>query len=482
MRFKSIIANSIFFQNNNNVVSFNGLRKKNAPYFIIWILYYAWVIAFASWWTASPLTENVFSIQLRSIMHSVNLISSAAFIFIIRKEWFVKASHIGAILIIACMILFFTAPTPHVQILAAVLGSIAIGCVNISILIPFVFALNNTEKLYAVVGSNALIQLISFFLEDSTSSSLFGNMEVVICFFILTTALYSVIFFKNGDVTNRDDNKNNTPEFHTRIYLTIFFNCVIAILCKGAGKGILNIAAVGSDLPVLLWYYIGGLIGCLIFILIYAFCKKAFIWLGNITFSSVAMGLLCNALSAQVPELALAFAILLGIGNTVGMINMYYIIGVVGKKYNSMHYLRMSILLIGLCGGVSGIIVGNYISNIGTYQISVIASIVSSTVMTVFMLTSPIIAQTKYENCWAKDSQQIDIDNEELHLFNRYELSKRETEVCKLLLQGYTMRQVSGILSIAYSTVNTYCTSAYRKLGINSRTELLLLFKDYAIK
>jgi DNA-binding CsgD family transcriptional regulator len=76
----------------------------------------------------------------------------------------------------------------------------------------------------------------------------------------------------------------------------------------------------------------------------------------------------------------------------------------------------------------------------------------------------------------------MEIGNEQLHIFKKYRLTKREIEVCKLLLQGYTMRQISGILSLAYPTVNTYCTSVYRKLNINSRTELLLLFKDYNVK
>ena len=49
-----------------------------------------------------------------------------------------------------------------------------------------------------------------------------------------------------------------------------------------------------------------------------------------------------------------------------------------------------------------------------------------------------------------------EIDNDQLYLFRKYRLSKRETEVCRLLLQGYTLRQISAILSISYSTVNTY--------------------------
>jgi DNA-binding CsgD family transcriptional regulator len=63
--------------------------------------------------------------------------------------------------------------------------------------------------------------------------------------------------------------------------------------------------------------------------------------------------------------------------------------------------------------------------------------------------------------------------------FAGFSLSRRETDICKLLLEGYTMRQIAAILSISYSTVNTYCTSLYRKLNINSRPELMLMFKDY---
>ncbi|NLH00924.1 MAG: hypothetical protein GX488_03295 [Clostridiales bacterium] len=33
----------------DNVVHPNGLRRKNAPYLIMWVLYYAWVVTFATW-------------------------------------------------------------------------------------------------------------------------------------------------------------------------------------------------------------------------------------------------------------------------------------------------------------------------------------------------------------------------------------------------------------------------------------------------
>jgi DNA-binding CsgD family transcriptional regulator/uncharacterized protein YhhL (DUF1145 family) len=373
------------------------------------------------------------------------------------------------------MISSYALPSATLKTIAAVTGSVAIGCVNICILIPFVFTLNNTEKLYAVVTSNILIQLVSLIKEHSPA----GAVETIMSFALLIFSLIAVLFFRNEtDRAGDNDESVERPIMSPRVYLSLLFNCAIMILCKGAGKGILNIAVISAGPSVLTGYYIGGLAGCGVYVLVYAFTKKAYIWLGNLTFSSVTIGLLCNAFIPQAPRLAVPFAVLLGIGSTIGMINMYYIIGVIGKKYDSMRYIRLSILFIGTCGGISGIAVGNTISHIGTFDISILASVISAVVMISFMFVSPIMERADYINDWGWDSNNTEVGGRQLSLFKPYGLSKREAEVCNLLLQGYTLRQISAVLPIAYSTVNTYCTSAYRKLGINSRTELLLKFKD----
>lgn len=474
--------NSPLFES-GRVVSIKGLHKYNLPYIFIWIIYYGWVVSFATWWTASPITKNGFSTEIRTLLHTVILVSSGVFVFIIQKEWFIKTARIGAVMVIAGIGLFLISPNTQIQLLSAVMIGMALGCINTSILMPFVFFLNNTEKLYAVICSNVLISLISLFQEGNGGNYLHGGGDLLLSLVMLAIALCTTLFFKKSNLQAATETSSiDAPAFHLRIYLTLFFNCIFAILCKGVGKGILNIMASTSKYPVLMCYYLGGLAGCIAYFAIYALCKKSFIWLGNITFGCFAMGLFCNTFAVQIPGLAVVFAVLLGISSMVGMINMYYIIGVVSKKYDSLRYLRMSILFIGICGGVSGVAVGNFIHRRNTFEISMIASIVSAAVMILFIMLSAVVSQSQYYDDWAKDSEKTEIDNEQLHMFEKYRLSKREIEVCKLLLQGYTMRQISGILSIAYSTVNTYCTCAYRKLEINSRTELLLLFKDYIVK
>lgn len=469
---------------NNAVVSPKGLKNHNLPHILIWMIYYAWVIVFSTWWTASPLTENVFDANFRSIIQSVNLMSSAVFIMIIKKEWFVRMAQIGALLIIVGMGIFMTVPAVSVQLVCAIIIGISLGSININILIQYVFSLNNTEKLYAVVGSNLLINLLLFFQNANEGNNLQTKGDLLFSFIFLSIALSAIIFFKKRNVSSSDfdDNGIDNIKIPRRVYLTLFFNCVISILCKGVGTGILKLTAESFGNSVVVWSYIGGLAGCLIYFVLYAFASKAFLLLGNITFAFVSMSLLFYAFIPHVPVLDTPFAILFGIGNTVGMINMYYIVGVVSKKYNSIRYLKFSIIIIGVCGGVAGVVMGNFIHRVHTYETALIASVISAFIMMFFTILSPLLANNQYYSDWARDSELMDIDNNQSYLFRNYSLSKREIEVCKLLLQGYTLRQISAILLISYSTVNTYCTCLYRKLNINSRTELMILFKDYVAK
>lgn len=463
----------------SRVVSPKGLRKSSIPYLFIWAVYYAWVIAFTTWWT-SPGASDLFSGGTRSMLHSVNLLSSAFFVFVIHKDRYVSYAKAGALALVCSMgafLLFYQSPLGAV---AAVAVGISLGCVNISILMPFVFHLNNTEKFYGAVGSFVLIGLHALFVGSGGIAPLNEAGETVVSFVIMLAALSMILYFKRGDVPpdpspKRGEERVSIPP---RVYLTLAFNCIFAILGKGVGTGILDLTAARTSCPVMMWFAAGELAGCAFYILIYRFLGRSIHLTWNIVFGCLMMGLLCNAFAPQSDGAAAAFGALLGIGNTMGMVNVYYILGVIGKKYNSMRYIRLSILFIGICGGVAGVATGNLVSASAAMAASIGFSVVSAVVILLFLILSPVLSRTYYGDEWVEDAERPEIGDGKDGLFEGYHLSKREMEICRLLLKGYTLRQISAILSIGYSTVNTHCTSLYRKLSINSRTELLLLFQE----
>ena len=56
-------------------------------------------------------------------------------------------------------------------------------------------------------------------------------------------------------------------------------------------------------------------------------------------------------------------------------------------------------------------------------------------------------------------------------------LTQRESDTYYLLLQGYTLKETAKLLGVKYSTANTHMTELYKKLGVNSRAELIINYK-----
>jgi DNA-binding CsgD family transcriptional regulator len=462
------------------VVNHNRIRKQNYPYIFIWIVYYAWIIVFTTWWTASPQADIVLGIKNRTILHSLNLVSSAIFIIFIKKEWFIKTSKTGVIVLLVSMAVFILVHNRYISLISAIITGLTLGVVNTSLLMPFVFTLNNTEKFYSVLVSFILMNLMSLFIYYSSlwTSQASIRVDFICLYVIMAGALSAVWFFNKADIIHmaKDKIEKYIPK---RVYITLVINCLFIIFCKGIGKAILNITLINTELFIMNWHYIGGLIGCLIYFFIYAYSIHSIHYAWNITFGSTIIGLIFNTFVNHSPVFAILFSVFLGIGSTMGMINVYYIFGVIGKKYNSMKYIRLSIIFIGICGGIAAIAAGSFINHFSSEIFIEISTITSIFIMMILLILSPFFSRVYYKDQWAQDSQKIEINYENIHKYEKYCMTNREIEVCELMLSGYTLRQISAMLSIAYSTVNTYATNIYRKLNINSRAELFMLFKDY---
>ena len=56
-------------------------------------------------------------------------------------------------------------------------------------------------------------------------------------------------------------------------------------------------------------------------------------------------------------------------------------------------------------------------------------------------------------------------------------MTDREKEICTLLAQGNTNKQIAGILYISEGTVKNYISSIYEKTGVHDRAKLVALMK-----
>ena len=111
-----------------------------------------------------------------------------------------------------------------------------------------------------------------------------------------------------------------------------------------------------------------------------------------------------------------------------------------------MRYLKWSIVLIAM-RRVSGIAAGNIIHSVNN-SVLTLAPLATVAVMCLYGAGPAAGAGTVLRD-WARDSEMSEIDNDQLYLFRKYRLSKRETEVAGCFT-GLYPRQISAILSISY--------------------------------
>jgi DNA-binding NarL/FixJ family response regulator len=65
---------------------------------------------------------------------------------------------------------------------------------------------------------------------------------------------------------------------------------------------------------------------------------------------------------------------------------------------------------------------------------------------------------------------------------NSFKITEREIDICKLLCEGYTNKQICDQLYLTIGTVKNYVTSIYNKLGVSNRTSAVLFLKKINIK
>ncbi len=70
------------------------------------------------------------------------------------------------------------------------------------------------------------------------------------------------------------------------------------------------------------------------------------------------------------------------------------------------------------------------------------------------------------------------IDEEKLNqFFIKFEITNREKEVVKLLLEGYSYNRISETLFVSVSTTKSHVYNIYQKTGVNNKIELLNLIQ-----
>ena len=357
-------------------------------------------------------------------------------------------------------------------ILAAALMFGIGGCISESGF-SYVFLLNNAERFFSCAFMLILIGLIRWsgvcFDFDQWIRKAVAMLLVVPCCVCLFT------------VSSRDIDFPEKPakkSYDISIWLVLFiFASYFAIRITGFYS-----PAFSSPADAGVWGF--SAIILLVIIIVFQLTLKRSTWFICCIFyiSSVLSHIFWYTGKS---ELAYFFSELKNIGFPL----CFYLIGCVTNKFCDFKmHKRLIIICISL---VAVLYAGIDILHMYVTSTQLLASSAAAVSFIIFLLLSPVFSKYLFFSDWASEMKSINMvrsctdEAVEAHksgqscgaaIYNSV-LTPREKQLVLLLLQGKTLRQTAAELGLTVSTVSTYSKTIYKKLNINSRAELFLLFR-----
>ena len=170
----------------------------------------------------------------------------------------------------------------------------------------------------------------------------------------------------------------------------------------------------------------------------------------------------------------------LGVSHSLGLLSLYYVLGVYTKKYQNSRFYYVGVFLSALGYSLSLFLVTAFpldpTTNGRLWAVALV-------LIPLFLLCSALFfLHDRFDEEWVDDLKrsEVTLTDSLTAFFEESGLTKREKEVARLLLEGMTLRQIGAELGLSYPTINTYQNSIYHKLMISSRVELLLVCRPYS--
>ena len=462
-----------------NKLSIKSITRGNLPYFVGWIAVSIWLYAYFL-----PMGDFAIKVSLfeeivgdTSLYFVVMLITGSLIPILFDGKRFVPASFYSVIVSLVC---FITVSFLGPGLPSKIIMMIAVPCIGhifISHVYAFFMVLNNSEKLYSMILVVLLPKVLIYIKPILSSTNLTLHPYSILIFFIMIILAFTTYYIKTHGETVPSFQKVKAPikaySLMPVIYIVFALNDVIA-------PTILQQMGSFTKSQIESIYFIGILVGIAVILLLQTRFSMNICTMLNLSFAFLALGFVVDIVRIQLPDLGLVPAFCFGVAYSIGIVNIYYLAGFMIKKFQSIYFYRTGFLLSSLCYLVSLIFVKIF-GHSGKPVSSILMAFISICIIIIFFIMSPFFIKMLYSGEWIDDAYRGDIsqDSRLEAKLKDYKLTPAEIEVCRLLLDGYTLRQISGMQSKAYSTINTYCTSIYRKLNINSRTELFLLLQDY---
>ena len=358
----------------------------------------------------------------------------------------------------------------------------------------FCFKLNNVERLSAMI----LIQFYFSFLyticrafpEVQSAVIKWGGMAAMALCLVTVFACNNK---KHEILSDTDTGPMTSALLTTRersggAVSVIFLGVINYII-----SGIINYVEWAEDSVSSMAFGIGSFVSIVLIIIIQILNNRSalYIWLLFLALSLFGLG----ALIFDSPVTRLSGSFAYGLGEGLGYIIIFYLIGGAIKMSKSLKMYRLYCVVsfveyFFISGALSFVFARFELPN---HYLAFGVMLVLCSVCFLFM---PVIQKKLFEKDWTDGIQLQDITEyagplaETEAIIANYvgaskdnlNLTDRERELFTLLLIGVSPKEIAHTLKISFHTVAFHRTNLYRKLGIQSRAELFAKYTEFGGK
>ncbi len=228
-------------------------------------------------------------------------------------------------------------------------------------------------------------------------------------------------------------------------------------------------------------YYIGFLICCLVTVIAFLYSKKAIILLIIVYFMSLfgahQLTIFNIAYDSNLAFWRYAADLAYGFSSSLGYIIIFMLIAkVLDDKASKFNLLYVS--LCAICFTFSSVFLCKYLMNIDTRAIAITMMIMNALIGVILIIIN-VLGYINVLKIKSGTPESIDkIKTKDVIIDPNEVLTPKEKIVFDFLIEGLTLRQIAGELSMKYDSVNFHYKNIYRKLGVNSKIELILKYGD----
>ena len=452
--------------NDRPALSLRSVRPAAVPFIAGWVIVFTWLSC-----SFLPAASVLFAVGAPTGWQRASawawLVACPLLALLADGSFYVPKTLYSVLAALACYALQLALPAaaPPAQVaLALCAGHIFVSCG-----FGFFLVLNNAEKfcamLLAVFASRAALAATSGL---TAAGPLLARTLPGVC---LGALLVCAVFFRRSRLQMAPMVSTSFPKRAWSLMAVVF---VMFTLCDVVAPLMLVRLQTPGRVEQL-WYFAGACTGLALVLGLQQGLRLSLARMLDLAMALLAAGFVCGLTAARVPAGAAAAAACFGAAYGTGMVNVYYLAGLLTKKLQSLPFYRAGIVLSSLC-----YLCGFALVRLFSSAPEVLCAVCIFAVLAFFVF-SPLLLRLLYSREWLDDACRADVTFESRLRTRLRErgLSPKECEVCEHLLQGFTLRQTAAMMKVAYPTANTYCTALYRKLNINSRTELTLLFRDF---